>query len=515
MPDTSPKDDINTTRAPAEDDLVSHPSGSPEETPHDPMNRPKRPRWLHRSEYTGALLFNLAAFILPALYGTLVKLWIASIDSSLVITTDVYTYIGVVAEVLNEGLPRAAWVIIGDKASRSMAQRLGLTHTLILFQVILGAIMSVAFVAGARSFAQGFVPIEVRAESLTYIRISAFSALSSTMETAVAAATRALDKPDVPLVISMAKFSINIILDLLIVSRFHIGNHKPTINMQAGIQLTCNMTAAFVGLGYFIITTSMKHRRDSTDIRPSLRALTVLLRPGLITLTESAIRNALYLWLVCTIVSLGSLYATAWGVFNTTRWGLVMVPVTALEATTLAFVGHRWGNWRRSIGKTTRRPGRVAVRTIFQICKPALLSVIIALVVEVPVAIFLSLWGAKSFAWFLSQSDEVADVTAYMWRTIDWCYIFFAVSIQLPAILLATRPKWYLYQSLASNLLYVLPWAIVCQVKDLSQGNPWTYHSLVFGGSLVFSLITVVIVDALGTWTLISGRARLEVFREN
>ncbi|KAH7362330.1 hypothetical protein B0T11DRAFT_297768 [Plectosphaerella cucumerina] len=505
MPDMTPKDDINTTRATAEGIF---------EAIHL-QALAKKWWWLRRSEYPGALLFNLAAFILPALYSTLAKLWVASIDSSLVVTTDVYTYIGVVAEVLNEGLPRAAWVIIGDKASRSMAQRLGLTHTLILFQVILGAIMSVAFVAGARSFARGFVPIEVRAQSLTYIRISAFSALSSAIETAVAAATRALDKPDVPLVISMAKFSINIILDMLIISKFHVGNHKPTINMQAGIQLTCNMTAAFVGLAYFIVTTSMKHRREGAGTRPTLRALTVLLRPGLITLSESAIRNALYLWLVSTIVSLGSLYATAWGVFNTIRWGIVMVPVNALEATTLAFVGHRWGTWRRGVGKTTRRPGHVALRNVFQICKPALVSVVIALIVEVPIAIFLSLWGARSFAWFLSQSEEVADVTAYMWRTIDWCYIFFAVSIQLASILLATRPKWYLYQSLASNLLYVLPWAIVCQVKDLSQGTPWTYHSLVFGGSLVFSLITVVIVDALWAWTLVSGKARLEVFRES
>jgi hypothetical protein len=57
-----------------------------------------------------ALLFNIAAFFLPALYDTLSKLWVASIDSSLVVTTDIYTYIGVIAEVLNEGLPRAAFL---------------------------------------------------------------------------------------------------------------------------------------------------------------------------------------------------------------------------------------------------------------------------------------------------------------------------------------------------------------------------------------------------------------------
>ncbi|KAL3444773.1 hypothetical protein BJX65DRAFT_310574 [Aspergillus insuetus] len=67
------------------------------------------------SSYAGPLLFNTAAFGLLALYGTLVKIWIANINSSLVVTTDVYTYIGTVAEVINEDLPRAVWVTIADK----------------------------------------------------------------------------------------------------------------------------------------------------------------------------------------------------------------------------------------------------------------------------------------------------------------------------------------------------------------------------------------------------------------
>jgi hypothetical protein len=67
--------------------------------------------------YVGTLLFNTGAFILPELYSTLIKLWVANIDSSLVVTTDVYTYIGTITEVLNEGLPRAVWVTIADKGS--------------------------------------------------------------------------------------------------------------------------------------------------------------------------------------------------------------------------------------------------------------------------------------------------------------------------------------------------------------------------------------------------------------
>lgn len=247
-----------------------------------------------------------------------------------------------------------------------LSQRLGLTHTLILFQAVLGLIMSLAFVGGAATFAKGFVPGEIREVSLTYVRISAFSALTSAIETAVASATRALDKPDVPLVISSVKFLVNIVLDMLIVSKLHVRSHTPTINMQAGIQLTCNMTTAFVGLVYFFITTSLPAHREflhqegenTKVMHPSLRALGVLFRPGVLTLAESAIRNAVFLWLVSTIMSMGQTYATSWGVFNTIRWGLVMVPVQALEATALAFISHRWGAWRRQIGTTTRRPGR-------------------------------------------------------------------------------------------------------------------------------------------------------------
>jgi len=472
---------------------------------------------LHRNTYHGALLFNIAAFILPALYGTLSKLWVANIDGSLIVTTDLYTYIGVVAEVLNEGLPRAAWVIIGDKASRSLGQRLQLTHTLIVFQAVLGLIMSIAFVGGASSFASGFVPVEVREASVTYVRISAFDAFASAIETSVASATRALDKPDVPLIISSVKFAVNIALDLLLISKFHVGTHEPTVNLQAGIRVACSLTAAFVGLLYFRWENTRKFWRNGADRQnesttPTLRALDILLRPGIITFTESAVRNALYLWLVTTIISMGLTYATAWSIFVTIRWGLVMVPVMSLEQTSLAFVGHAWGSWRREIGVRTRRP-KINWSSALVIIRPALLSFSLALLTEVPLCIFFTFFGARPFAFYLSGSEEVADLAAMMWRTVDWCYIFYAMSTQPATILLATRPRWYLWQSLASNILYVLPWAIVCQTANLQPDRAWTYHRLVFGGSLVFSFVVIIVVDGLWLWTLMTGRMRLEVFR--
>lgn len=260
--------------------------------------------------FVRALLFNLASFILPALYSTLSKLWVARIDASLVATTDTYTYIGVVVEIINEGLPRAAWVIIGDKASRSLAQRLALTHTLILIQSVFGLVMSVAFAAAAPTFARSFVPGQIRNVSVSYVQITAFTALSSTVEVAVSSATRALDRPDVPFIISSVKFAVNIVLDLLVVSPFHVGHHKPTVLHQAAILLACNLVSASVGVLYFIwrnsFVASRTHSCGRESTRPNPRLLLVLARPGLFTLIESAIRNILYLWLVANIVSMGS-----------------------------------------------------------------------------------------------------------------------------------------------------------------------------------------------------------------
>ncbi|OJJ67971.1 hypothetical protein ASPBRDRAFT_58548 [Aspergillus brasiliensis CBS 101740] len=453
--------------------------------------------WWRRSSYAGCLLYNVSSFMLPALYNTLVKIWIANIDSSLVVTTDVYTYIGTVAEVLNEGLPRAVWVTIADQVTRSYESRLELAYTLVAFQTVLGLIMSIIFTSAAKAFTATFVPHEARKASITYVQISAFSALSSAIEVAVSNATRALDKPDVPLVISSVKIVVNIILDLLVISKIHVGGWSPNINMQAAIRLGCDMVAALTGLAYFIQTINLSEERRSwhnIGKFPTFSAFLTLLKPGWLTFIESAVRNALYLWLVAGIVAMSADYATAWGIFTTIRWGLIMVPVQALEATSLAFVGHFWAIFKGNNIQSGRW------RKLAMVTRPAFLSAGIALAIEVPLCILLATVGCKPFAYYLSQSERVAEITAHMWQTIDWCYILYAISTQLATILLATRPMWYLVQSLISNLLYVLPWAIVCQVAHLDSQNAWTYHSLVFGGSLVFTFAEICVIILLWFW---------------
>lgn len=50
------------------------------------------------------------------------------------------------------------------------------------------------------------------------------------------------------------------------------------------------------------------------------------------------------------------------------------------------------------------------------ITRPALISVTIALIVEIPLCLGMSFAGTESFAYYLSNSHSVAKITAYMWR---------------------------------------------------------------------------------------------------
>jgi hypothetical protein len=140
-----------------------------------------------------------------------------------------------------------------------------------------------------------------------------------------------------------------------------------------------------------------------------------------------------------------------------------------------------------------------------EVAMPALISAATVLTIEIPLCVFMSLFGCKPFARYISGSDVVAGIAAHMWQTIDWCYIFYALSTQLATILLSTVPRWYLYQSLVSNILYVLPWAIVCQTAQFDASDAWTYHSVVFGGSLVFCFFNVLAFVALWAWKLNRG----------
>jgi hypothetical protein len=259
------------------------------------------------------------------------------------------------------------------------------------------------------------------------------------------------DRPDVPLVISTVNTILKLVFDLLFISKVRVvDKSKPVeVTTQAGIRLACDASSAVVGLLYFIyaafmmasalpghtlagsasqtVTSSIVARTKQIlkYARPRFDLLAMLAKEGVYFALESAVRNALYLWLVANVVQMGSDYATAWGVFNTIRWGLVMVPVMALDVTSSTFVGHAWGQFRARLplgetGEGTVEKPKASKRQVLRITRPALVSTGIALAIEIPLCIFLGFWGIKSFAKWLSNDDKVAEITEYMWK-VSYC----------------------------------------------------------------------------------------------
>jgi len=40
----------------------------------------------------------------------------------------------------------------------------------------------------------------------------------------------------------------------------------------------------------------------------------------------------------------------------------------------------------------------------------------------------------------------------------------------------------------------------------MTPDDAWKYHSIVFGGSLVFSFFDILVVDAIWAWALLKGK---------
>lgn len=167
-------------------------------------------------------MYNLPAFLLPALHSTLSPLLVGKIDTSKVATTNVYTYLTAIGVILNDGLPQAAWTLIGDQATRSDTSRISLIYTLVLFQVICGLVTSGVVMSNARASVLLY-PDDLRNTSLIYVRLTSMLTLSSAIEMAVSNCSRALDRPDVPLFMNIVKFILNMLFDVTIMSQFHTG----------------------------------------------------------------------------------------------------------------------------------------------------------------------------------------------------------------------------------------------------------------------------------------------------
>ena len=71
-------------------------------------------------------------------------------------------------------------------------------------------------------------------------------------------------------------------------------------------------------------------------------------------------------------------------------------------------------------------------------------------------------------------------------------------------------PRWYLYQALGSNFLWMLPWAIAFTTVKMAQADAWKFYSIIFGGALVFDFFNVGLVLCLWVRRVMRGKVKLQ-----
>lgn len=108
--------------------------------------------------------------------------------------------------------------------------------------------------------------------------------------------------------------ALNILLDILLLSKVRIGHMDVSVNTQAIIRLSCDAAGAAAGVAFYLYEANILFRNrpleEVESRKPSRWAFWMLARQGWYTFVESAIRNVLYLWLISGIVAMGSDYAT-------------------------------------------------------------------------------------------------------------------------------------------------------------------------------------------------------------
>lgn len=378
--------------------------------------------------------------------------------------TDTFNYLGIIAEALNEGLPKAAWRTIANRRDWRTDERYGMANTLILVQSCLALILMVATCSGAARFAQGFVPAAIRAQSLSYIRLTSVSTACSMVNAGLSSSARGLDHPDIPLLLAVVKTVVNIILDLLLLSPFRPFQSHPTVNTQAIVRACCDLGATSISIVAFVIKQKRESRQEArwraAKANVSVFALKSIGKVGVWYQIEALPRTAVSLWLLSLIISQGSRWATAYGVFFTIRIGFGFVPLLAIEASCQTYTGHAWGLVAGEGSTPDKMDRQEKVRRLKILYRSVAISTLLTCAIEILMYFGIGFGFGHQLAFYLSGSKSVADLTVSIWLMIDWGYIFLAMFFQVSSIILIAKPSWYFYQSLLITLVFALPMTI-------------------------------------------------------
>ncbi|KAF9053447.1 hypothetical protein BJ165DRAFT_1340079, partial [Panaeolus papilionaceus] len=406
-----------------------------------------------------------------------------------------------VAEIFNDGLPRA----VCAERTRSF----GLIYTLITTQCLCGFVLSLVLFGLAPFFARIFAPMEIQEVSANVLSIWAFHATPWLVMTAVTNGVRAYGDSFYPGVEQKFPSIFGFVASSVAGKCVTVSSSYAPLSSPYLTLFLSNYSqfGACLSILFFILYTRM--RLTPSEYRSirwfSCAHFMELYNVGQWTFLESAMRNAVYMWQMHDITSLGLEYALVWATFGVVRRITVDIPVRSLELTTNTFVGNNWRVYLER--KKTGSRDLTSWCEIRELTSPALKSTIVALLLTVPLVIWVTLAGAKQIA-RLYGNEDVASMVAEMWTVVGVGVVLWSASVQMGSVMMVVAPTWYSVQSLAFTAVYSLPCAIALSAvkNNFDAGQLWGFYKWMVGGSYVIETLFIAITS--GVWVAkMRGRA--------
>jgi Na+-driven multidrug efflux pump len=428
--------------------------------------------------------FLFLALLIPRIYSLTNTFWVGHIDYSSLAIAEQYEFMGILIEIVNETIPYGVLALVSQNYKDRNAVVKQLVAGLLL-QLVLSSILAIIILTNISSFVNliGTAP-ELVAQTESYLSLRAIALPFASMSLLLLVGLKSMDHAKLALGIVALNVSMNMFLDLILVSPYPFSLQLGLTGVAQGY-LISNVFYCIIVL--FFAARTLHVRRVEFRIDPLISESRPLFRVGGWTGIDSFVRNFFYFFVLQVLNYMGPDQYAGFQLFQRLMWTALIPIISIAEGTAI-----RVGNYLKEEGAPRKIPRLLETS--------ALLGFLIITGFGV-----LGIFAIDAMGFFFTSNPSVVQYSSIMfwWQILP--YIMFAVAMNLRGLFFGTGKTYYiLIISLILNLAIILPFFLMMSNAILLQ----VYESVM----LMF--VFVDFVDIIITYILVK-KLLLRLFKAN
>jgi Na+-driven multidrug efflux pump len=424
------------------------------------------------------MTFLFLALLIPRIYSIVNTYWVGHIDYSSLAIAEQYEFMGILIEIVNETIPFGVLALVSQnyKDRNSIVKQMVAGVAL---QLILSTALTLAILLNMGAFVNliGTTP-ELVAQTTEYLSLRAIALPFNSLGLLLVIGLKSMDRADLGLGVVIVNVTINMVLDVLLVSPYSFSLQLGLEGVAIGYLLS-NIVYALAAVLFSVRTLSIRLAEFNIE---SLRTQTIpLFGVGGWTGIDSFVRNYFYFFVLQVLNFMGPNQFAGFQLFQRIMW-TALIPVIAISQGTSIRVGNYLDTENAE----------------YKIKRLLLTSCILAFIMIGGFGV-LGVFSidAMGFA-FTANADVVHYFSLMFWWQID-PYILFAVAMNLRGLFFGTGKTYYiLIVSLILNLAIILPFFLLMSNAILPQAYD----------SVMLMFVLVDLVDIIITYILVRDLLR-------